>query len=125
MVRFAWNACHGGVPDFSVVDPSAQCPLGETFSRDPEPCQPVIICSSDVSEGSTTEKSGQGDTKHHGRSPNPADSPKYIPPQIFPAMLRMSRKMASFISESCGFSEIYSASDLSGHASHVQKDGVI
>ena len=36
---------------FADRDPSAQCPLGETFSRDPEPCQPETICGSGVSEG--------------------------------------------------------------------------
>ena len=30
----------------------------ETFSRDPEPCQPSIICGSGVSEGSLAAKTG-------------------------------------------------------------------
>ena len=35
----------------------------ETFSRDPEPFQPAIICGSGVSEGYLPAKTGQGKTQ--------------------------------------------------------------
>jgi hypothetical protein len=62
---------------------------------------------------------------NRGGSQNPVDSSQWIPPQIFATMLRIATKMASFIFESCGFSEINSASDISDHAAHNRKYGVI
>jgi hypothetical protein len=62
-IKIGKYADHGRVPVFSVVDPS------ETFSRDTEPFKLPLTYGSGVSEGSTTEKIGQGNSMNHGKMP--------------------------------------------------------
>jgi len=46
----------------------------ETFRRDPEPCQPAMICGSDVSEGYLPAKTVQGKTMESRQVTTPLSS---------------------------------------------------
>jgi len=60
IARYSQMSFHRGVQGLFRQIPLGEVPLGETFSRDPEHCQPAIICGSGVSEGYLPEKTGQG-----------------------------------------------------------------
>jgi hypothetical protein len=71
-MKIGWNADHGRVPVFFVVDPS------ETFSRDPELSKLLLTYGSGVSEGSTTKKTGQGKSEKAWLDTTPYQRVSYL-----------------------------------------------